>query len=144
MDTCKGIILMAACTLSCLSTAAFATDDAATFQEAFTKGKIKGDVKSYFFAQTFKSDTISDANIWVNGGYLNYETAGFYGVRAGAEFQVSFVGAQDDDNGVYAGDMDAKGAVLSESYLQYDLYKTRFKGGRQHIVMPLIANSAPE
>ena len=39
------------------------------------------------------------------------------------------------------GDLDAKGAVLSESYLQYDLYKTRFKGGRQHIVMPLIANS---
>ena len=62
-------------------------------------------------------------------------------MRAGAEFQASFVGAQNDDNNVYDGDLDAKGAVLSESYLQYDLYKTRFKGGRQHIVMPLIANS---
>jgi len=36
---------------------------------------------------------------------------------------------------------DANGVVLSELFAQYDLYKTRFKGGRQHLVLPLIANS---
>jgi len=37
--------------------------------------------------------------------------------------------------------MAADGVVLSELSGQYDFYKTRFKGGRQHVVLPLIANS---
>ena len=37
--------------------------------------------------------------------------------------------------------MDAEGAILSEAYLQYDLYNTKFKGGRQHFSSPLVADS---
>lgn len=119
---------------------AWANDDATSLKEWFTKGDIEGSLKSYYYAQTFEGPT-SDSQIWVNGGNLAATTGELHGVKLGAEFQASLVGSIDDDSGVTAGSMDADGAVLSEAFLQYDLYNTRFKGGRQHYVSPLIANS---
>lgn len=120
---------------------AWADDDATTLKEWFTKGDVEGSLKSYYYAQTFEDAEKSDSQIWVNGGNLAATTGKLYGFRLGAEFQASLVGSIDDDDGVTAGSMDADGAVLSESFLQYDLYNTRFKGGRQHYVSPFIANS---
>lgn len=119
---------------------AWADDDATSLKEWFTKGDVEGSLKSYYYAQTFEGPN-SDSQIWVNGGNLAATTGKLYGVRLGAEFQASLVGSINDDSGVTAGSMDADGAVLSEAFLQYDLYNTRFKGGRQHYVSPLIANS---
>lgn len=120
---------------------AFATDEASSLREAFTKGKASGSLKSFYYAETFDTNTREDSNVWANGGNLEYITGKLYGLRLGGEFQVSFMTHKDDDSSVTRGSMDAEGAVLSEAYLQYDLAKTRFKGGRQHISLPLIANS---
>lgn len=107
----------------------------------FEKGTVSGSLKSYYYAETFDTNTKADSGIWANGGNLKYETGKFHGLRLGAEFQASFIGYKDDQSNVTKGSMDAEGAVLSEAYFQYDLFKTSFKGGRQHINLPLIANS---
>ena len=57
MKIVQGVLLPAVITLACSAVNGLAADDVTTFQEAFTKGKITGDVKSYFFGQTFESDT---------------------------------------------------------------------------------------
>ncbi len=119
----------------------FATEDATNLKELFTKGKAEGSLRSYYFAQLFDGTGKNDSNIWANGGHLKYTTGTIYGLHLGAKFQASFVGSIDDDDGKTTGSMDAEGAVLSEAYLQYDLYKTRFKGGRQHFSSPLVADS---
>lgn len=123
------------------ATTEVADDEATSLKEAFMKGVVDGSLKSYYFAQNFRTDAKSDSQIWANGGHLKYETAKLYGLLVAGKFQASYVSHINDDSGVTAGSMDATGAVLSEAYLQYDLYKTLFKGGRQHITMPLIANS---
>lgn len=116
-------------------------EDAANVQEIFTKGTFNGALKSYYYAQTFEGTGKHDSQIWVNGGLLAFSTGRFHGVTLGTELQASSVGYKDDEDGVTAGSMDADGFVLSEAYLQYDLFKTSFKGGRQHYVSPLVANS---
>ncbi len=127
--------------LSVSGGSSFAQEEATTLKDWFAQGDFDGALKSYYYTQDFDGPGTNDSEIWVNGGDLRYNTATFYGVQLGAEFQASFVGHIDDDDGVTAGSMDAEGAVLSEIYLQYDLYNTRFKGGRQHFVSPLVANS---
>jgi hypothetical protein len=85
------------------------------------------------------------------GGSLIYKTAPLYGISAGAGFYVTHGAGilTDDDNGPYAGyaknttasDLFARGpgaatdfgkgyAVLAQSYLQYDIEKTKINGGR--------------
>ncbi len=120
---------------------ASADDDAATLTEMFLKGKVKGSLKSYYFAETFDGAGKNDSQIWANGGHLGYTTGKFYGLRLGGEFQTSLVGSINDDDAKTASSMDAEGAVLSEAFLQYDLYNSKFKGGRQHYASPLVANS---
>ncbi len=124
-----------------ISPSVFADDDTTSLKDAFLLGKASGTIKSYFFAQTFDGTGKRNSTIWASGGHLKYVTGKFYGARLGGKFQASFIGAKDDPDGKTAGSMDANGAVLSEAYLQYDLWNTRFKGGRQHIKLPLIANS---
>ena len=145
MEEVMGVLRRVAVTGSILaigmSSSAFADDDATSLREAFEKGKAGGSLKSFYYAETFDTDTKEDSGIWANGGNLEYVTGKLYGLRLGGEFQASFIGYKDDESNVTKGSMDADGAVMSEAYLQYDLYKTRFKGGRQHINLPLIANS---
>lgn len=141
MGTLKSVVVTGSILAISITSTAFATDDATSLREAFTKGKASGNLKSFYYAETFDTDTKEDSNIWANGGNLEFVTGKLYGLRLGGEFQVSFIGYKDDDSNVTKGSMDAEGAVMSEAYLQYDLSKTRFKGGRQHINLPLIANS---
>lgn len=109
--------------------------------EAFSNGKVKGEIKSYYFNENYDSAKNSDNNIWVNGGMLNYVTDSFMGAKLGATFQTSHVGNIDDDTAKQAKFMDASGSVLSESYLEYQYENTSFKGGRQFISLPLINGS---
>ena len=141
MGTLKRVVVTGSIFAIGITSTAFATDDATTLREAFEKGKTSGNLKSFYYAETFDTDTKEDSNIWANGGNLEYVTGKLYGLRLGGEFQAAFIGYKDDDSDVTKGSMDAEGAVMSEAYLQYDLDKTRFKGGRQHINLPLIANS---
>jgi hypothetical protein len=141
MGTMKRVVVTGTILAIAITSTAFADDDATTLREAFTKGKAGGSLKSFYYAETFDTDTKEDSAIWANGGNLEFVSGKLYGLRLGGEFQAAFIGYKDDDSNVTKGSMDAEGAVMSEAYLQYDLDKTRFKGGRQHINLPLIANS---
>ena len=108
--------------------------------DAFANGKVKGEIKSEYSNSNFLGATSSD-DIGVVGGSLGYTTGDFYGFNAGATFQASHVIAEDNDHSIFARDLDASGAVLSELYLQYKLSNTSAKAGRQFIYTPLISTS---
>jgi len=108
----------------------------------FKNGSVSGQLKTYYYAQTFEGDGLSNSQIWVNGGDLNYKTADLYGVMLGTTFQASFVGYINDDDGKTAGTMDADGAVLSEAYLQYSYDKLSTKLYRQYMDTPLLKGSS--
>jgi hypothetical protein len=116
-------------------------EEATSLADAFKQGDVKGQLKSYYYAQTFDGNGLNDSQIWVNGGNLSYNTARFYGFKVGATFQASFVGYKDDEDGKTRGSMDGDGAVLSEGYLDYAFMNTEFKGGRQFMAFPLITGS---
>jgi hypothetical protein len=130
--------LVVACLLAMVSSQGFTAD---TLVDSFKNGTIKGDLKSYFFDESYNSASASDNSIWVNGGLLNYKTDSYKGVKLGATFQTSHVGAIDDPAGKQSKSMDASGSVLSEAYLSYKYNNTEFKGGRQFISLPLIKGS---
>ena len=108
--------------------------------DAFANGKVKGEIKSEYSNSNFLGATSSD-DIGVVGGSLGYTTGDFYGFNAGATFQASHVIAEDNDHSIFARDLDASGAVLSELYLQYKLSNTSAKAGRQFIYTPLISTA---
>lgn len=120
---------------------AIAAEDADSLTDMFVMGKTSGSIRSYYFTQTFDDEGKSNSKIWAYGGNLKYVTAQFKGLSIGGNFQGSFIGYKDDDDGRTAGSMDAHGTVLSEAYLQYKLYETQLKGGRQYVNLPLLAGS---
>lgn len=110
-----------------------------TLKEAFQNGKVKGEIRSYFFQEDY--DTAGRSSNLHFGGFLNYETAGFYGLNAGATFQVSSVGDISGDKTVFTSDEDASGSVMSEAFVTYSRANTSVKAGRQFIGTPLLAGS---
>jgi imipenem/basic amino acid-specific outer membrane pore len=124
-----------------LVSTAIADDSATSLSEAFTKGKVSGALKSYYFSQTFDGAGKNDSYIWAYGGNLKYATGNFYGLSLGTNVQASFVGYKDDKDNKTAGSLDAGGAVLSEAYLQYKIDETKFKGGRQFVSLPFLTGS---
>lgn len=130
--------LVAAFAVTGFSSSLYAAD---SISGAFSNGKLKGELKSYYFAQDFDGAGKNDSSIWANGGSLNFVTDSYNGLVLGATFQTSHVTSKDDKDGKTAGSMDAQGSVLSESYLQYTYENTTFKGGRQFVKTPLLAGS---
>lgn len=124
--------------LAISSSSLFAAD---SISEAFTNGKFKGELKSYYFAQNFDGAGKNDSSIWVNGGMFNYITDSYKGIKLGGTFQTSHVTSIDDKDGKTKSSMDAQGSVLSEAYLQYNLNNTTLKAGRQFVKTPLLAGS---
>lgn len=125
--------------LAISSTSLFAAD---SISDAFTNGKFKGALKSFYYAQTFDNASgKSDSSIWANGGLINYVTDSYNGLVLGSTFQTSHVTSKDDNSSVTKTTMDAQGSVLSEAYLQYTYGNTTLKGGRQFISTPLLAGS---
>lgn len=129
--------------IAALSVTAFTANVVAsdTLAEAFSNGKFKGDLKSFYFARGYEGNTKKDASIFVNGGSFNYITDSLDGFKLGVTLQTSHVNKRDDDSKVYSKDMDATGSRLSESYLSYKLNNTQLKAGRQFISTPLVAGS---
>jgi len=109
-----------------------------TLEEAFTNGKVKGEIRSYYFQEDY--DTTGRSSNLHFGGFLSYETASFYGLTTGATFQVSSVA---DISGVnkFVDDEDASGSVMSEAFLTYTRENSSVKAGRQFIGTPLLAGS---
>ena len=130
--------LTAALSIAGLTSSVNAAD---TLSDAFKNGKTKAQVKLQYFTKDYEGSITKDAKILATGGNLNYVTDTFNGISLGATFQVSHVLSVDDDSSKYAGDLDADGSVLSESYIQYTFGKSLAKVGRQYISLPLVAGS---
>lgn len=113
---------------------------AESISDAFANTKFKGEIKTEYANSNFLGNTDSDS-IWAVGGNLNAVTGEFYGISAGATLQSSSIINDNNNNGVFAADLDASGAALSEAYLEYKTSNTSFKAGRQYITTPLISTS---
>ena len=56
---------------------ALISDDATSLHEVFTKGKAGGNLKNFYYAETFETGTKDDSAIWANGSNLVFETGKF-------------------------------------------------------------------
>ena len=129
--------LVAALSLSSLVTIANANESLA---DAFTNGKIKGQIKAVYSDSNFLGNAKSD-EITTAGGSLNYISGSYYGFITGATFQTSHIVTEDNNNGVFASDLDGQGSVLSEVYIDYKLSNTSVKVGRQFLNTPLVSSA---
>jgi len=132
------ISLAAVIALAGLQSTAMAGDSLA---EAFTNGKVKGQLKSYYFAKDYKNNTYDDASIWVNGVILGYKTGSFHGLNMGVTAQFSSTTSDDDNDGRYNGTMNTSGTVMSEAYIGYVINNTSMKIGRQFFWTPIVGGS---
>lgn len=130
--------LVAAVAVAGMQNVALAGDDLA---EAFKNGKVKGQLKSYFFSKTYDKNENQDASILVNGVILGYKTGDFYGFSLGTTAQFSSVTSKDDPDATYNSYMNSSGTVMSEMYLQYSMNKTTLKAGRQFFWTPVVGGS---
>lgn len=137
MKNIAKLSLVTAISLTSVTTCLSANE---TLADAFTNGKIKGEIKSVYSNSNFLGKSTSD-DITTIGGSLGYKTADFYGFSAGATFQISHVISDDNNNNVFSSDLDASGAVLSEAYLEYKLLNTSLKAGRPYIYTPLVSTA---
>ncbi|UTJ05579.1 OprD family outer membrane porin [Arcobacter roscoffensis] len=128
--------------LSLIATLAiFNTANAGSLSEAFSNGKVSGELKSQFYQK--ESSDSKTVNIWTNGLNLSYITGDYNGLSSGFTFQGASVGTEDlDENpNAYDADQNVSGAVLSQAYIQYKMDNTTVKVGRQYLATPLIASS---
>ncbi|WP_458700964.1 OprD family outer membrane porin [Sulfurospirillum sp. 1307] len=129
-------ISLAVVSVLALGSSSFASDN---LVDAFKNGKVKGELKAYYFD---RDKGASEADIVTTGVMLNYVTGSFKGFKFGATFQSSASPfANSDAKNVFKKDMYGSGAVLSEGYLAYTMGKTTAKVGRQFIKTPLVAGS---
>ncbi|MDD2383976.1 MAG: OprD family outer membrane porin [Sulfurospirillaceae bacterium] len=127
---------LAAIVVAGLATSTFAAD---TLADAFKNGKVKGELKAYYFD---KDNGKTSEDIFSTGVTLGYVTDSLYGLSLGVTFQSSYSPFADDaSKTMFAGDMYGSGAVLSEAYLAYTIGKTTAKVGRQFISTPLVNGS---
>ncbi len=113
---------------------------AENLSEAFSNLKVKGEIKAEYSSSNFLGNTSSD-NITAIGGNLGIVTGEYYGFKAGITFQASSIIDDKNNNNVFANDLDASGAVLSEAYIDYSISNTSLKVGRQYIYTPLISTA---
>lgn len=137
----KNIFKMSLVAISAIASIQTSSLAAESLSDAFTNGKVNGQLKSYYFAKTYDGNTTKDASIWVNGLTLGYKTDSLYGFSLGTTAQFSSVTSIDDDSSKYLGTMDASGTVMSELYLQYKIDNTTMKAGRQFFGTPIVAGS---
>jgi hypothetical protein len=127
---------LAAIVVAGLATSTFAAD---TLADAFKNGKVKGEIKAYYFDKDSGTKT---ADIFTTGLTLGYVTDAYNGLTFGATFQSNYAPFADSDaKTMFAGDEYGSGAVLSEAYLAYGIGKTTVKVGRQFISSPLVSGS---
>ena len=136
---------LAAMVVAGLATSSFAAD---TLADAFKNGKVKGELRAWYFDRDFKNamgaaaPSTGSADIFNTGLVLNYVTDQFFGFYMGATMQSSYAPFADADaKTLYRNDMYGSGAVLSEAYLGYKMKNTDVKVGRMYLATPLVAGS---
>lgn len=137
-------------------------------ESAFSEGKFDGRIRVQYFNTNWVDNDgwavpnkpNGDSEGMAIGGSLIYKTAPLYGVSAGIGFYTthSISAFTDDNNGATAGhpknstasDLFARGpgsatnfgagySVLAQTYLEYDIEKSKIKGGRFLMTNPWIS-----
>lgn len=135
----KKIILSAAAVMS-MATISSAGDD---LGKALKEGKFSVDARVFYFNRDF-ADSTSTIESLTAGGILKYESADFYGVKAGvAAYSSNRIGGFiDADKGASSGNLEAGTGdnlnFIGEAYLQYNVDKTMVKVGRQQLNTPIL------
>ncbi|ADD69381.1 outer membrane porin [Denitrovibrio acetiphilus DSM 12809] len=116
---------------------------ATNLKEAFSKGSLKGEIRTYYFTRDFDGDT-QDREDMAVGTMLFYHTDPLYGVSAGLTFASGNDLASDDDKAVYGllqrgddGDHESF-TRMQEYYIQGEWYNTTIKYGAQKIGTPFM------
>ncbi len=111
-------------------------------EDAFKNSKVSGEVKTAYVNSNFLGNAKSD-DIFAIGGRLGIITDSFYGFKAGATFQASHIFTDDikNINNDRVTNFYDSGAILSEAYLEYTLYNSSIKAGRQFIQTPLLSSA---
>ncbi|CZE46493.1 OprD family outer membrane porin [Campylobacter geochelonis] len=110
--------------------------------QALQNGKIKGELKAWYWDRTFSDDVKHNENVFNLGVLLGYESNPFYNLRFGLTLQANTTpGIEDNAKKMFNTEQYATGAVLSEAYLGYTFYQTDIKIGRQFINTPVVAGN---
>jgi len=126
-----------------------------SIKDAFAQGKVSGELKSFYINRSydwgdgFAKDPSGYTRDGLSvGGHLNYNTASYYGFDVGATFYTTNKIDPNSDK-PYENDptlfkLDAGGypegyTVLGESYINYNIAKTKLSFGRLSINTPFAA-----
>ena len=122
-----------------------------TIKEAFSEGKVQGELKSFYINRSYDWDSgfgkdpssYSRDGLSV-GGHLGYQTASYYGFDAGATFYTTNKldnkadNNDKNDNTLFGSDGGGY-SVLGEAYISYSFDNTSLRVGRQSINTPFAA-----
>ncbi|WP_373035861.1 OprD family outer membrane porin [Sulfurimonas sp.] len=115
-----------------------------TIEEAFAKGKVQGELKSFYINRSYDGAATQTRDGLSVGGHLGYKTAKYYGFDAGATFYTTnkidekSSTANENDNTLFGADGNGY-SVLGEAYIGYTAGKTSFRFGQQSINTPFAA-----
>ncbi|ADD68863.1 outer membrane porin [Denitrovibrio acetiphilus DSM 12809] len=114
-----------------------------TLAEAFSKGTLKGELRTFYFERDFDEATTDRADFAV-GSLLYYKTAPLHGISAGLAFASSNDLGSDEDKNVYGllatgddGDHESY-TRMQEYYIQGEWFDTVVKYGAQEINTPFM------
>lgn len=126
------LAIAAASVLLVAAAPAFAGED---LTKALTGGKVSADLRARY--ETVEQGTLSDANAATIRTRLGYETAAFYGVTGGVEFENVLSVGNEDYNDTVNGKTtestiaDPETTEVNQAYLAYAAYDSTLKVGRQ-------------
>jgi len=128
----KNLVIAAAGVLLVAAAPAFAGTD---FTKALTEGKVNADLRARY--ENVDTSGLDTADAFLGRARLGYTTGDFYGVTGvveGEAVQHVFDQDYDDATGAATGDSvvaDPDTVEVNQAYLQYGLYDTTIRGGRQ-------------
>lgn len=122
-----------------------------TIEEAFSEGKVQGELKSFYINRTYdwgsgfaKSPSNYSRDGLSVGGHLGYKTASYYGFDAGVTFYTTNKidnkadNPDKNDNTLFGSDGGGY-TVLGEANIGYTLANTSIRVGQQSINTPFAA-----
>jgi hypothetical protein len=130
----RKLVIAAASALLVAAAPAFAGTD---ITKALTDGKVNADLRARY--ENVDTANLNDADAFTGRARLGYTTGDFYGVTGMVEFEAltgAFGEAYNDTvNGKTARSVvaDPETTEVNQAYLQYSLYNTTVRGGRQVI-----------
>jgi len=115
----------------------------ASIYEAFSKGTLNGQIRTYYFERKFNGDSTDRADFAI-GTIIGYKTSTYYGLSAGLTFASSNNIIGDNDKEVY-GLLRGVGTKnhenynrLQEYYIEGNWLNTKLKYGAQHLNTPFM------